>query len=297
VVHPLRTAGLHMTELAVITPSYAPDLELCKDLNASVLTHTPPSTKHYIITPRRDLHLFSVLSGSRTEVWPVDQVLPGYMKGLPRANFWVNLRRPIPPVRGWVMQQLVKLQAATVIDAEVLLFVDSDVLFVRSVTAQTYRPDGHVRFYRKSAGVDLSLPRHVIWHDAARALLGVPQAQPPLPDYVHCPCVWDRHTVLAMQDRIQQVTGRRWLDAVAAQLHVSECTLYGVFVDEVLGEAANFVPVESMLCHNYYPSSPLSLDGAEQFIRALPADDVAIMISAKSNTPLDVRRTALSVLR
>jgi hypothetical protein len=283
-----------MTELAVITPSYAPDVELCRDLNASVLAHTPASTVHYIITPRRDLALFSTLRGPRTEVWSVDRLLPRYMIGVPRANFWLNLRRPVPPVRGWVMQQLVKLQAAARIEADTLLLVDSDVLFVRPVTAQTFRQDGLLRFYRKDAGVTERLPRHLIWHDVARNLLGLPHAQAPLPDYVSAFNVWDRRTALALRDRIQQVTGRPWLDAVAAQLHISEFILYGVFVDDILGERANVVPVESMLCHSHWDPSPLSLDAAERFARAVPDEDVAVMISAKSGTPLDVRRTALS---
>lgn len=283
-----------MTELVVITPSYAPDFELCRDLNRSVLAHMPPSTIHHIITPRRDLALFSGLCGPRTEVWSVDRLLPRYMVGVPGVNFWLNLRRPVPPIRGWVMQQVVKLQAAARIEADTLLLVDSDVLFVRPVTAQMFRQDGLLRFYRKDAGVDAHLPRHLIWHDIARDLLGIPGARAPLPDYISAFNVWDRRTVLAMCDRIQQVTGRPWLDAVAGQLHVSEFILYGVFVDDVLGEQANVVPVESMLCHSYWDPSPLNLDAAERFVRAVPDEDVAVMISAKSHTPLDVRRTALS---
>jgi hypothetical protein len=285
-----------VTELAVITPSYAPDFEICRDLNASVLAHTPADTVHHIITPRRDLKLFSVLRGPRTQVWSADRLLPKYMVGLPSVNFWLNLRRPVPPVRGWVMQQVVKLQAAVRIEADTLLLADSDVLFIRPVTAETFRRDGLLRFYRKSAAVDDGLPRHLIWHDVARHLLGIPRAQPPLPDYVSAFNVWDRRTVLAMRDQIQQVTGRPWLDVVAGQLHISEFILYGVFVDDILGERADVAPVESMLCHSYWDTCPLNLDTAERFVRAVPEEDVAVMISAKSHTPLDVRRTALSRL-
>ena len=285
-----------MPALAVITPSYAPDLELCRDLNASVLAHTPASTVHYIITPQRDLSLFSALQGQRTHVWSVDQLIPRYFVGLPRANFWLNLRRPVPPVRGWVMQQVVKLQVAAQIEADVLLSVDSDVVFVRPVTAETFQQDGRICLYRRDAGVDESLPRHLIWHDVARTLLGVPRAQPPLPDYIQSPNVWDRRTVLAMQARIEQVTGRPWLHAFAARPHISECTLYGVFVDEVPGEHSNVSPVDSMRCYNYWDRSPLSLEAARQFLRAMPVEDVAVMISAKSRTPVGVRRAVMSGL-
>jgi hypothetical protein len=291
-------AGSVMTELAVITPSYAPDVELCSDLNASVLRHTSDSVVHYIITPRRDVELFSGLRGPRTELLAVDELLPRRMLPVPWANFWVNFRHPIPPIRGWVMQQLVKLQAAVRIEADQLLLVDSDVLFVRPVTADTFVRGGRIRFYRKEAGVDESLPRHLIWHNVARMLLGLPPAgRPPLPDYVSAFNVWDRTTVLAMQERIQSATGRNWLDAVAAQMHFSEFILYGVFVDNVLDGRAEVDPSASMLCHSYWDPAPLSATEAKDFVRRMPAEDVAIMISAKSRTPLDLRRSALAEMR
>lgn len=286
-----------MADLAVITPSYAPDIELCRDLNASVLARTPSSTTHYIIPPHRDLELFSRLRGPRTEVWSVNQLLPKYMTALPWVNFWLNLHHIVPPIRGWVMQQVVKLQAAAKIEADVLLLVDSDVLLVRPITVETFRSNGRLRFYRKDLGVNEHLPRHVVWHNVARNLLGIPRACPPFPDYISAFNIWDRRTILALQERIQHVTGRPWLDAIAAQLHVSEFILYGVFVDELLSDHAHVDAAESMLCHSYWDPRPLSADAAEIFVRAMPAEDVAMMISAKSRTPLEVRRTAISVLQ
>jgi Family of unknown function (DUF6492) len=279
-----------MAEFAVITPSYAPDYELCRDLNASVLAQMPASVIHHIITPRRDLELFSRLRGQRTELWSVDQMLPRKIVAVPRANFWLNLRCLFPPIRGWVMQQVLKLQAAAKIEADVFLMVDSDAFFVRPVTVETFRREGRLLFYRKDAGVDERLPRHLIWHDVARSLLGVPPARPPLPDYINPFNAWDRRTALALQDRIQQNTGRPWLDAVAAQLHFSESFLYGVFVDEMLGERAYVAPTESRLCHIYWEPDPLRPERVAHFVRGISPDDIAVMISAKSRTPLDVRR-------
>jgi hypothetical protein len=279
-----------MADLAVITPSYAPDFELCHDLNASVLAYTPQNVTHHIVTPRRDLELFSRLRGPRTEVWPVDHLLPKYFVPVPGANFWVNVRRVALPVRGWVMQQLVKLQAAAKIGADVLLLADSDVLLVRPVTIDTFRRNGRLRLYRKDAAIDERLHRHMTWHDTARDLLDVPRAEPPLPDYVSALNVWDRATVLALQDHIQRTTGRPWLEAMAAQVHVSEFILYGVFVDEVLGGRAQVEPTDSMLCHSYWGTYPLNLTAAERFVGSKSDNDVAVMISAKSGTPLDVRR-------
>jgi hypothetical protein len=286
-----------MSELAVITPSYAPDLELCADLNESVLLRTPDSVKHYIVVPRRDRALFSRLSDSRTEVLTVDELLPWSVIDIPRSNFWLNLRQPIPPVRGWVMQQLIKMQIAEHVDADLYILADSDVLLVRPVNAQTFRTNGRTQFYRVTDEITEQMPRHVVWHRAAEKLLGLSRESPPLPDYVSAFNVWDRAVIRALQERISQTTGKRWLDAVGGQLHFSEFIIYGVFVDRVLGSSANVAPTDSMLCHSYWHPRPLDLTAAEDFVRKMPEEDVAIMISAKSGTPLDTRRKALSTLR
>ena len=287
-----------MRTLAVLTPSYAPDFELCRDLNRSVLEWTPADVRHHIVVPARDREMFGSLKGSRTEVWTVDCFVPRRMLAVPRANMWLNVRRLFPPVRGWVMQQAVKLRAAAEIGPDVLVLADSDVLLVRPVAIDTVAKGGRVHFYRSPGAVDNGLPRHLIWHRVARRLLGLPPAgPPPLTDYVSAFNVWDRSIVAALHARIEQVTGRPWLDAIASQLHVSEFVLYGVFVEHVLGSSARVIPTDSTLCHSYWDPAPLAGPAARHFVRALPPDDVAVMISAKSRTPLDVRREALSRVR
>jgi hypothetical protein len=283
--------------LAVITPSYAPDYELCSDLHRSVLRCTPSDVDHYIVVPDSDLDLFASLRGPRARILPVSAVLPRRVLSVPGVNFWINLRRPLPPIRGWMMQQIVKLQTPSYVDADVLLFADSDVLLVRSVDIDTFRHDGRVVLYRKENGVDEQLPRHVVWHDVARSLLGAPAGSPPFPDYISALNVWDRSIVCALQDRIQEITGRPWIEAVGSQLHFSEYILYGVFVDHVMGAPHNGSPIDSMRCHDYWKTEPLDPDKARDFVAGVRPEDVAIMISAKSRTPLEVRRQAISAMQ
>lgn len=287
--------GEAMSDLAVITPSYAPDFEICRDLNASVLAHMPDSVEHYVITPRRDRDLFACLNGKRTTVWSVNQLLPTTVKDVPWANAWMNLRHIGPPIRGWIMQQVVKFLAAARVEADVLLLADSDVTLVRPVTVETFRPTGRLRMYRKDAAINESMSRHITWHDNARKILGIPPARPPLPDYISALNIWDRRTVMALRDRLQDTTGRSWIEAITSQLHISEFILYGVFVDEILADA-DVEPYESMLCHSYWDTKPLSLEAAKRFAGSIRDDDIAVMISAKSRTPLYVRRQALSWL-
>lgn len=91
-----------MMRLAVVTKSYAPDFALCTELNRSVLEYSASTVQHCIIVPRTDLALFARLAGPRTHVRCDQEFLPRSFVPMPFKNFAINLRRPFPPVRGWI---------------------------------------------------------------------------------------------------------------------------------------------------------------------------------------------------
>jgi hypothetical protein len=93
--------------------------------------------------------------------------------------------------------------------------------------------------------------------------------------------------------RVESATGRRWVDVLGGQLHFSEWTLYGVFVDEVLGPPAKSFATDDPLCHPYWEETPLDGRTVREFLDRVGPEDIAVMISAKSRTPLSVRRAAL----
>src|SRR5262245_17158300 len=161
-----------MARMAVITKSFAPDFELCAALNRSVLKNTPDTIQHHIIVPQSDLQLFSQLAGPRTYIRCEADLLPRTFVRVPFSNIMVNLRRPFPPVRGWIQQQVIKLAAIAASEEDAVLVVDSDVEFVRPFTAEVFIRDGAVRFFCKPDQIDERLSRHMTWHRVARALLG-----------------------------------------------------------------------------------------------------------------------------
>lgn len=276
----------------VVTPTYAPDLELFADLHESVLRTFPADVRHVVVVDECDLPPFRGFEGDRCLVLGVRDVLPPAIREPPGTKLRVNLRRPIPPLRGWIVQQLVKLAVAEQLPERVIVLADSDVVFVRPVTASTFAPGGRARLYRCDGGVDASLPRHLRWHALAHRLLGMPPPPPPpLPDYVSSLACWDGEVVRRMLRRVTDVTGRRWHDRVGAALHLSEWTLYGVFADQV--EAGRHVSLsDRSLCHSYWDTVPLATDEAAALLSAMDDGDVAYMIGAKSRTPLPVRRAA-----
>ena len=279
-----------MVSLSIISPSYRNDLELCKDLHASLRRFGPKGVEHQVIVPRKDLSLFAGIG----EVHTAGEFLPRSFLAIP-GNMWVNLKRPFPPVRGWITQQLIKIAAAAAAKTDVVLLVDSDLLFVRPFTGATFYQRGSARFYRSPDAIDERLPRHLLWHAVARRLLGLPPApRPPLPDYICWPMAWDPNLVRGMIERVQQISGKPWPTVIGAELHFSEGILYGVYVDEIVGGTP--FTEQSMLSAAYSGEKPLDATTARAFMATLSAEDIAVMISAKSRTDLGISRQALGPL-
>jgi Family of unknown function (DUF6492) len=280
--------------MSVMTKSFAPDFELCADLHRSLLDCTPDSVHHHIIAPRQDLKLFGRLAGSRTHIRSEAEFLPGSFVSSPFGNFTVNLGRPFPPVRGWILQQLVKLAAVAASEDDVVLVADSDVEFIRPFTVETFVRDGVLRFFRRPNYITEQLPRHITWHRVSRALLGLPPADPPYTDYIWGMVACDPRIVRQMLARVEATTGRPWTTVIAGQLHFSEWTLYGMFVDELSATRAKSFVSDDPLCLAYWDTSPLSSHEAIDFLHGARPTDIAAMISAKSHTPLAIRRAAFA---
>jgi len=282
-----------MSELAVITPSYRGDAEIFADLHRSVLEFTPPGTVHHVFVAEPDRPLFAQYEGPRCRIWTDPDLLPRRYVRFGHGHSYLNLRRPWPPVRGWVTQQALKIAAAAQAEADLVLLADSDVVLVRPVRADQFRIDGQWALHREENAITADMRRHVIWHQVARKLFGLPPSPPPpLPDYVAAFNFWEPKVVRAMQERIEQATGRNWLDAFTGQLHISEFILYGVFVDEIYAKDRR-PPSHTSACHNSWERTPMDHDGAIAFADKLTPDAVAMMISAQSRTPYDVRQVAI----
>jgi hypothetical protein len=286
-----------MARIGVITKSFAPDFELCAALNRSVLENSPDAVQHQIVVSRADVELFSRLASPRTHIRCEADLLPRTFVRLPFINMTVNLARPFPPIRGWILQQVVKLAAIAASEDDVALVVDSDVEFIRTFTAETFIRDGNVRFFCKPNQIDERLPRHMTWHRVARKLLGLSPAEPPYPDYISSPLSWDPVIVRQMLARVEATTGYPWPTAIGGQLDFSECVLYGVFIDNVCGAPANSFSSDDALCVSYWEHAPLDTRGAADFISGARPTDIAVMIPSKSRTPSAVRGAVRAALR
>src|SRR4051794_40054876 len=107
-----------MSRLAVLTPSYRGDVQLFSDLHRSVSEFTDGNVVHHVVVPPSDRARFQSFASRRCRVWTHRDLLPTHFRSVPNASdLAVNLRKPWPPVRGWIVQQLMKLASATILDA------------------------------------------------------------------------------------------------------------------------------------------------------------------------------------
>src|SRR5664279_5646725 len=87
-----------MNPVALLTPTYGRDLELCTLLCESVDRHVSAFSKHYLLVPDCDLSLFSGFENERRIVLPASKFLPKWLRPLPRViqrkrrQYWWSFR-------------------------------------------------------------------------------------------------------------------------------------------------------------------------------------------------------------
>jgi hypothetical protein len=218
-------------ELALITCSYAPDILRCRRMCHSVDRWVAGDIKHLLIVPARDVPLFRALENGRRSVLAVEDVVPGKFWQLPFSQRWW-LDRHGWPLRGWVMQQVTKLSANFASCAELLIFVDSDLQFIRPFGTDNVVRGERLRLHRipgaKSTG------QHLGWHHRAADLLGVPR-QYFGHDYIGQLISWRSSHLAGLQDHLEQLHDQPWYSGIARSLQVSEYILYGAYLEAVVG--------------------------------------------------------------
>ena len=117
---------------------------------------------HYLLVEDGDVALFRDLEGPRRRVIPESALLPPWLKPRPdplsfgKRRVWTGFRallRGVRPLRGWHAQQLRKFALATISAEDVVLFADSDMLFLRPFDLASLTEGDAVRLYRKPDGI------------------------------------------------------------------------------------------------------------------------------------------------
>lgn len=289
--------------VVVITPSYRRDFELFCELHESFLENFSRSAIHVVAVPPDDVKLFNGIQSAQLEVVSQLDLMPDDYRyvGSVTRRLATMLRRPVIAklqyvhfgrrpalVRGWIAQQAVKLSLAAGAASDSVLIVDSDVVFIRSVTVSDFQLMAN-KIYLARAAIGVEMPEHRNWHRSAEALLSLPHDdRSRLDDYIS-PCVpWNTLVVRRALNRVSQAHKAGWLDAVLRSRDFSECIFYGRFAESGWPEDPLEPIGELALC--YWSTNPLNEAEENEFLANLEPTHIALQIQSTSSTPIRIRR-------
>ena len=298
--------------LTILTISFSGDFELCKLLCETVDRFVPRDVAHVLAVPRSDLALFAPLCNDRRSLVVQEDYLPRWLRKVPlpspRWRKWLFLPRrdvflalPGRLLRGWIVQQILKLACVASISSDGVLLVDSDAAFVRPLTRDHLFVGDRLRLEQFPGGVD-AIAEQQVWYDEARSLLGLTGAiDGPRHGYIQCAVVWSPRNVRALLAHIEKIKGINWQRAIASGKDFSEYILYGVFCEKILGEEARHYTTSSSLSYTIWSEEEGNrIASAMDFARSLKAeigkDQPVLAIQSTIAIGIDTRRAVVEAL-
>jgi hypothetical protein len=286
-----------MTTVSLITPSYSRDVERCSLLCESVDRHVSGYDRHYVIVHDEDVALFSALASRRRVINPVSRYLPRWLRQMPfgirvRGRIlWLSLRAP--PVQGWHVQQLVKLQATASLPLDIAVHLDSDTVFVRDFDVAVWAGAKETPFLSEPGGIVAELEGHPKWLATAHQLLGLEPPRLPADDHIGHVIAWRQDATKSLLARIERQSGQHWVRALCRNRHFSEYILYGRHVETTPELQNTHRRTDSRICRSHWDDAELDAAGLARLVAELAPHQVAIAIQSFGSTSVDVIRQSL----
>jgi hypothetical protein len=287
-----------MSTISLVTPTYWRDHELCALLCDSVDRHLTSYVKHYLIVADEELPLFNSFNGTRRVVVPSSQLLPTWLKPLPRfirrksRRYWWSLRAA--PVSGWHVQQILKIAAASQFPEERCCILDSDVVFFRRFDLSELQRPSPAPLFTIPHDIAGNAPLHAAWVRSAHRLLGLAEPIFPAADFIGHIITWDRLAVRAMTERIEKVAGLEWQEALCRVRDFSEYLLYGYFVQDSSHHMGQHFATTCKQCLSYWGTDALDAQAVERMLGQAGYEYLAFSAASISRTPADIIRASLA---
>ena len=265
-----------------ITPSYRPDLERLLCQRESIRRYCTEPVRHLVVVPKADRRIFT----KRFAGDPLVEVLVQNdfvdRRFYPKWGYrYINYLAPSQSWRfsqiagrsGWIIQQIAKLSALSMTDESPLVITDSDSIFFRPFGASDFlAPFGRRILIRRTSQSDESPhQKHVI---NSRRLLQLPEGALGM-NYMSVPMVWHRDWLQALHHYLENLYLRPWQHTLVQQTMISEYTLYGLFVDEVLIPESLSVRPQPYNFGLWKPEELATLPAHLDKIRSLASADAA----------------------
>lgn len=258
--------------LVLLTCSMARDIDIFDVLARSVDRHVDADIRHTVIVPGKDRAAFRRFATDRREIVAQESVLPMRLFALPRQLAALSflsgaLRRPLyltprfQVVRGWMLQQILKIEFARRSTARAVMHVDSDVFFVRRLsTADAFDAGGKIRFFHAPASRPIAA--HRPWIEAAAGCLGVPVPAGFATHYIENCVLWSTDLTRRMAAQIEAAHGRPYHDEILRHPTISEYFIYGLYAD-LIAQGEGLATETESFCNSFWPDAadaPFDLD-------------------------------------
>lgn len=241
----------------------ARDIGLFELLARSVDTHVDEDVPHRVVVPAADLGAFRRFASARREIIAQEDVLPVRIWKAPAALrhlafLRAGFRRPvyIAPgprvVRGWMLQQLLKIDMTRRAEEQAIMHVDSDVGFFRRFQAGDAFWEGRPRFFR-ALGKTRN-PMHRPWVTSSCDFLGLSAPEEHAAHYIENCVLWSSEVTRAMVGQIEAHQQKPLHEAIFDASTMSEYYLYGVFAD-LCDQLGGLAPEEVSFCNSYWPDN------------------------------------------
>lgn len=280
-----------MHSVALLTASYAKDIERFSLLSESIDTWLSGFTRHYVLVNDEDVPLFAPFASDRRVIVPASRYLPKWLLALPPAlqfgnrRIWLSLLSS--PVHGWHIQQILKIAGVLNAPEQRVCILDSDNLFFREFDVRQYAGAEKTPLFVAPNAIGADHPLHGLWLRTVDQLLGIEQRSFPADDYVGNALVWDKDTVRAMVGAIKSATGLSWALALCRKKKFSEYLLYGNFVANSPDHLARHRVTEDSIAVSHWDDTPLDRPAIEAMMHAASPEQVALCIQSYSSTSVE----------
>ena len=273
---------------AVITPSYNLDLERCKLLCLSMDAFLSGPWHHYVVVDPVDFPLFAALAGPQRTVVNRADILPKGMHYVGKVPFmrlgrlWWSRRHG--PIFGWQMQQFVKIFMASHVKQEAMMFLDSDIFFLKPLNINLFLRGSKVRFSSSESPVDVVTGMKT----NSIKLSGLSVSEVTKCVYEDQIVTWHRPTAIAMQDYLSKLHNKPWHEAIGAKIMFSEYTLYILFVNYIQKANPHLYEDNTIYCKTLWTKETAKTTDIADFCSSLKPEQVAVCIQSLIGIPIDV---------
>lgn len=288
-----------MHSVALLTASYAKDIERFSLLSESIDTWLTGYTRHYVLVNDEDVPLFARFQSDKRVIIPASRFLPKWLWALPpflqrgSRRVWLSLLSS--PVHGWHIQQILKIAGVLNAPEQRVCILDSDNYFFREFDIGQYAGGAKTPLFVARGAIGADAPLHAVWLRTVDRLLGVKDRAFPADDYVGNALVWDKDAVRAMTDAIKVATGTNWIVALCRMKKFSEYLLYGNFVASSPDHLAAHHVTENSIAVSHWDDTPLDRPAIEAMMRAARPQQAALCIQSYSSTSIEDIRDVLKL--